>query len=347
MTDRNVSANPGIYDFPVRLLEPASHPDERIAPCPVCGEERAAPRFEITGYDSRVLVCRRCGLGRLHPIPSAKELRALYPDEYYGEPGTKFQPVVERLVRIVGERHAGFLCGAVPPGGRVLDVGCGRGVLLGALADRGFEVHGVEVSATAACGADPRAQIRVAASLRDAGYAEASFDLIIVWHVFEHLADPRGTVEEMHRILKPGGRLVIAVPNFASPQARWTGAAWFHLDLPRHIFQFPLGALRNLLAESGFVVVSVHHFSLRQNPFGWIQSLLNRVGIFPRNALYTLLQSHAPGSPPFGAATSLALRACLVIAALPALLASLLTALLRSGATVHVVARKVPPHRST
>jgi 2-polyprenyl-3-methyl-5-hydroxy-6-metoxy-1,4-benzoquinol methylase len=341
MTDRNVSANPGIYDLPVRRLDPASHPDERIAPCPVCAEVRAAPQFEITGYDSRVLVCRRCGLGRLHPIPSAEELRALYPDEYYGEPGTKFQPIIERLVRIVGERHVGFLCGAVPPGGRVLDVGCGRGVLLGALADRGFEVHGVEVSAAAASGADPRAQIRVAATLGDAGYPESSFDLIIVWHVFEHIADPRGTVEEMRRILKPGGRVVIAVPNFASPQARWTGPAWFHLDLPRHIHQFPLAALRDLLAEVGLEVVSEHHFSLRQNPFGWIQSILNRWPGLPRNGLYSLLHRRGRGeAPPFDAWTRARLWFWLVALTPLGLVATLLETLLRCGATVHVVARR-------
>ena len=63
-------------------------------------------------------------------------------------------------------------------------------------------------------------------------------------------------------------RLIVAVPNFSSWQARWAGAAWFHLDLPRHLFHFPLPALRRLLEECGLACRSEHHFSLRQNPFG-------------------------------------------------------------------------------
>jgi len=183
-------------------------------------------------------------------MPGREEVRGFYPEQYYGEPGTKFQPLVERLVRLVGERHISFLTRFLAPGGRVLDVGCGRGVILGPLADRGFEVHGVEISAEAAQGADPRAEIRIASSLGDAGYEAGFFDQVVIWHVLEHVADPRGTLEEVARILRPGGRLIVAVPNFSSAQARWTGAAWFHLDLPRHLYHFPLAVGTPLLAAS-------------------------------------------------------------------------------------------------
>ena len=74
----------------------------------------------------------------------------------------------------------------------------------------------------------------------------------------------------------------MAVPNFSSEQARWAGDAWFHLDLPRHLYQFPLESLKRLLRDTGFAPVSDHHFSLRQNPFGWIQSAQNRRASLPR-----------------------------------------------------------------
>jgi SAM-dependent methyltransferase len=307
----------------------------------VCGSREALPRFEIEGIAPQLVVCTRCGLGRCDPLPTPAEVRAFYPDEYYGEPGTKFQPLVERLVRWVGQRHIGFLTRALPAGARVLDVGCGRGVILGPLADRGFEVHGQEISAEAARGADPRARIAVAARLSDAGYATGYFDEVVVWHVLEHLPDPRGAVEEIRRILRPGGRLVVAVPNFSSLQARSTGAAWFHLDLPRHLYHFPLAALRELLEGVGFRVLEEHHFSLRQNPFGWIQSWLNRCPWLPRNGLYTLLHQRNPDAPPpFDARTRLALRASLLLLAPLALAATLLETTLRSGATVHLVAER-------
>jgi SAM-dependent methyltransferase len=268
-------------------------------------------------------------------------IASLYPDDYYGEPGAKFHPLVERAVRWLGERHVRFLSLGLAPGARVLDVGCGRGVILGALADRGLEVHAVEMSASAARGTDARAQVRIAPSLREAGYPRAYFDQVLIWHVLEHLAQPREALVEVRRILRPGGRLVVAVPNFASRQAHWSGAAWFHLDLPRHLYQFPLAALRRLLDETGFEPTSDHHFSLRQNPFGWVQSALNRMPGLPRNGLYTLLLRRAQPAP-YGLVTRAVLLAAFALLLPAALVASVRDTWNRTGATVHVVALRRP-----
>lgn len=276
-------------------------------------------------------------------MPDAGRVCAFYPDEYYGEPGVKFQSIVEGLVRWVGERHISFLSRGMAPGARVLDVGCGRGVILGALADRGFETHGVEISATAIIGADPRAEIRIAPRLADADYPEGYFDEVVIWHVLEHLEDPRATLQEIARILRPGGRLIVAVPNFSSAQARLSGGAWFHLDLPRHLYQFTLSGLRQLLEATGFECESDHHFSLRQNPFGWIQSVLNLMPALPRNGLYTLLHQRRSGEPPaFSLGTRLLLWLGLLAGAPLALAATFAGAFLRTGATVTVVSTRRP-----
>ena len=326
-----------LYDRPVRPT--AATEIVSVPPCLVCDATRASPRFDVDGIDSPIVVCAGCGLGRFAPMLSPAEIASFYPDEYYGAPGSKFVSVIEWGVRIVASRHTGFLSAGLAPGARVLDVGCGRGVILGPLADRGFEAHGVELSEAAVHGADPRAQMRIASDLTAAGYDAESFDQIVIWHVLEHLLDPRATLEECHRILKPGGRLVVAVPNFSSWQARIAGAAWFHLDAPRHLYQFPLAALRRLIDRCGFECGRTHHFSLRQNPFGWIQSLQNRVDPERPNRLYTALHGSTRQSGA-GGASRLATALWLALGSLPGLVLALAAAACRSGATVHVVAQR-------
>jgi SAM-dependent methyltransferase len=329
-----------LYGSRVRALD--ARP-QSVSPCPVCRATTACARFAVDGVAAPVVVCEDCGVGRFEPMLAPAEIAAFYPDDYYGEPGVKFHPLVERAVRWIGARHVRFLSLGLAPGSRVLDVGCGRGVVLGALADRGLEVHGIEMSAAAARGADPRAQVRIAANLAEAGYPSSHFDQVLIWHVLEHVAHPRETLDEVRRVLRPGGRLVVAVPNFASRQAEWSGAAWFHLDLPRHLYQFPLAALRRLLEETGFEPISDHHFSVRQNPFGWVQSALNRVAWLPRNGLYTLLHIRERAlAAPFDLRTRAFLFAAFALLMPWGIAASIWDAYRRTGATVHVVALRKP-----
>ena len=212
--------------------------------------------------------------------------------------------------------------------------------MLRAFADRGFEVHGTEYSEAATRGADPRATLHITPRLADAALPAASFDQIVLWHVFEHLPDPRETVEEIHRLLKPGGKCVIAVPNFSSLQARLTGAGWFHLDPPRHLFHFPVTALRQLLEQNGFDCLAEHHFSLRQNPFGWVQSALNRFSALPRNGLYVLLHRSSQSEKPFSRPQRWLFRLAFLLGMPIAVVLSVIAAILRQGATVTVVARR-------
>lgn len=311
--------------------------------CPVCQQCEMRPTFAIAGISQPIVVCIGCGLGRYFPPLDRAQLDAAYPSEYYGYADTKFRGFLEVVVRWVARRHVDFLSAGLPVGAKVLDIGCGRGVLLGPLADRGFEVSGVEINESATLGADPRAEIRIASRLEDAQFETGSFDQIIIWHVLEHIEDPAHTLDECRRILRPGGRLVVAVPNFSSLQARWSGPAWFHLDAPRHLYHFPLAALERLLRDHGFAPHATHHFSLRQNPFGWIQSALNRMTWLPTNGLYRLMyRRRSGGILPFGVSTRLMLWTALVVFAPAAIALSVVAALLRSGATVHVLADRKP-----
>jgi len=327
-------------DCAVEAIGSADQCAIEVTPCPVCGSQWARPRLAIPGSAFKVADCTGCGLGRLEPLPSREIIDSFYPPSYYGVTGAKFVPLVEALVRVVGARHVRMLSRGLARGAHVLDVGCGRGILLSSLADRGFDVHGFEISAAAAAGADPRATIRIGSELREARYPEAFFDEVIIWHVLEHLSDPKGTLAEIHRILKPRGRLIVAVPNYSSLQARWSGSAWFHLDLPRHLYHFPLAGLRRLLIDAGFAPTSEHHFSLRQNPFGWVQSALNKFERLPRNGLYTLLKSRPDAAPRYGTWPRIIFRLAYWFGMPIACAMSVFDAVVRSGASVCFVSER-------
>ena len=342
-TANDESREDWLHDRRITAIPKGEPPIASTSKCPICQHTEAIPTFSVEGIDQPIAVCCECGLGRYLPMLDATQIRAAYPPDYYGYASTKFRGIVEVLVRMVARRHIAFLSAHLPSGAKILDVGCGRGVLLAPLADRGFEVYGVELNESATSGADSRAEIRIAHRLGDAGFEAGSFDQIIIWHVLEHVEDPVHTIEECRRILRPGGRLVVAVPNFSSLQAKWSGPAWFHLDAPRHLYHFPLSALERLLRDHDFEVHSTHHFSLRQNPFGWIQSALNRVTRLPTNGLYRLMyQSGSRGGAPVNASTRLGLWVLLVCSAPVAIGVSVVAALMGSGATVHVLASRGP-----
>lgn len=325
-------------DVPVHPVTTLESRPVRTKSCPVCGETSARPRYRIGGTRFAIVDCQSCGLGSLYPAPEPDEIASFYAPDYYGAPGSKFVPVVERVVRLVGARRARSLSRGLSPGSRVLDVGCGRGVLLSALADRGLDTHGFEISEHAAKGADPRVRIRIANELAAANYPGNAFDLVVLWHVFEHLPNPGETLDEVRRILRPGGRVVVAVPNYSSLQSRWTGANWFHLDPPRHLYHFPASGLRRMLGDRGFELEAERHFSLRQNPFGWVQSLLNAVPGSSRNGLYAQLHTGSD-SLQFSAANRFLSRAAYWLGMPIGVVTSLACAGLGSGASVSMVGR--------
>ncbi|MDA0587981.1 MAG: class I SAM-dependent methyltransferase [Planctomycetota bacterium] len=309
-------------------------------PCVICGGTTALRKYSIEGVSEQLVECVSCGLGSLFPMPDVTRIKSFYPAEYYGTPSAKFEPLVESGVRAGSRARVRSLLKGIPAGSHVLDVGCGRGVMLRAALDLGYTAHGVEISAEAAAGVDPRAHVRIASDLTEAGYETNSMDAVVLWHVLEHLPQPGRTLSEIRRILKPGGRLVLAVPNFASWQSRWAGADWFHLDLPRHLYHFSPDTLSLLLHRHGFAKQSCRHFAALQNPFGWLQSAFNRASGSPRNSLYSLL--HRGGDHEDARSLSPAKRflfkAAFAVGLPIAAAVSLLEAALGEGGTIAVTA---------
>jgi SAM-dependent methyltransferase len=256
-----------------------------MSTCLLCGSREGTRLFEATDrlyHTTRkmfgVVRCGECGLIRLDPQPSLEELGSYYPNSYWYAPDrTAAGQWEETYRRLVLRDHVRFVARAMgPAGGRgpLLDVGCGGGLFAGMMRERGYKVLGLDLSPEAAAVAWKRQQVpAVCARLENSPYPPQSVGCLTMFHVLEHLYDPRAYLAEAHRLLERGGSIVVQVPNADSWQFRLMGAAWNGVDVPRHLFDYRARDVAALLEGAGFEVVRSKHFSLRDNPAGMASSL--------------------------------------------------------------------------
>ena len=313
-----------------------------MSACLVCGCNRSAQLFtatdrlyHTTAKEFAVVRCQECGLARLDPQPAAGELRAYYPENYWFAPDESAASRMEEAYRrLVLRDHVRFVTQALGGSrarGRLLDVGCGGGLFLGMMRERGYRVVGLDVSREAAAVAWKRQQApAVCGDLANAPLGAGSFAGITMFHVLEHVHDPRAYLEAARELLAPDGRLVVQVPNAASWQFRVLGRWWNGLDVPRHLFDFRDRDVEKLLEACGLEVVRRKYFSLRDNPAGLASSLAP--GLDPMARRVRRIAESAGAR----LAKDLAYFA-LVAAALPFTLAE---AAFGAGATVMMEARK-------
>jgi 2-polyprenyl-3-methyl-5-hydroxy-6-metoxy-1,4-benzoquinol methylase len=268
---------------------------EHVQSCNMCKWSEADWLFSIENDHIAkrfsLVQCKRCGFVYTEPRPSIEELEDYYPLAYYGMEGRRFRVGLEDLVCFFRRRLANSLERQFPRKGRVLEVGSGRGNLLGELAKRGWDTKGTEFSSHLAEATIRQFGVKVYAvpNLEACSFETGYFDLILCYHVLEHLPNPIETLLEMRRIIKPSGYVVIAVPNFGGLVANLTRSRWFGLDVPRHLSHFTAKTLRLAIEQAGFEIFLHSNFSLEQDVFGFSQSLFNLLG-FPFNAFYDLIR---------------------------------------------------------
>jgi SAM-dependent methyltransferase len=263
--------------------------------------------------------------------------------------------VADRLLdatwrRLVATERMRFV-GDLPGGARVLEIGAGDGRFVARMRAAGLDARGVEPSPSARARAgdrglelaeqDPVLGERGDLGSEPAGKGRRAEDAVVLWHVLEHLPDPGATLSSARAALGPSGRVVIAVPNLGSLQARIGGDRWFHQDVPRHRLHLTTAGLTALLARSGFGAPRISHLLVEQNPLGMWQTLLN-LATSERNVAFRLLKRDISLR---GARAKLDLALTMVLAvplAVVALLLELGAGVARRGGTIVAVA---PPRR--
>lgn len=263
--------------------------------CPACGGALVPWREVHAGEpdDDRtfmLLRCASCGTGVTTGEPPGDEA---YESGVYspGEPRAK--GLVRRLQRMSVSQPVRMLRSAgLGDGARVLDAGAGRGRLVAALRDAGFDASGIEPSERSSRQAR-EAGIPVAAVPLEQHEAR-DLDAVVLWHVLEHVEEPRAALERVRSWLRPGGFLLVGIPNPASLQARIGGAAWLHWDAPRHRRHLTPAGLGALLGAAGFEAGRARHMIWEQNPHAMWMAILGRAGMTPNLPFHLLKRNASP-----------------------------------------------------
>lgn len=238
---------------------------ETVDRCPMCGSARFEVAFEEPPYSVRR--CAECGMGFVSPRRDERGLEGIYQaDSYWRSESPKTlgysdYRADEELYLDSFRRRLDFVLRDGPRSGRALDVGFAAGFCMAALRERGFEVHGVEVSETIGSHARDHFGFDTVhfGTLDTAPYPDGHFDLITMWDVVEHVPDPQALLERAHALLAPGGLLVIETQDIDSRFARTLGPRWHHYKHAEHIYHFTPPTVTALLERSGFRVDTLTH----------------------------------------------------------------------------------------
>ena len=300
-----------------------------IENCTVCGGV-LAPHFPevrdpLTGESFAVYKCKRCGIGQTFPMP--QDLSKYYGLEYYGNRHGL-------TLRRSNKRRLGFVASAVGRGsGRwLLDVGCGDGSFLLAARDVGWNVMGTELNPQPArdAGLDVKRGV-------DQVPLERQFDCVTMWHSLEHMWDSNATLARIGSLLKPEGKLLIAVPDSGGFQAKIFSHRWFHLDVPRHLYHFDAGSLKFCLQSAGYAIESQWHQEFEYDLLGWSQSASNCIMSY-QNVFFDFLTGKQRRYGKWIVALSFVLGSVLSIFALPFVAAGTLAG--RGGTIVVAASRR-------
>lgn len=232
-----------------------------------------APSCHTTGGHGDLYTCTRCGTIQQPGLPTGPELLELYrdmrDDAYLTEEAGR--RVTSRRLLDAIERHG--------QRGRMLEVGCGHGLLLDEARARGWEVAGLELSTASLEHARDRLSLDVREVTLDAldPAADGGCQAVVMVDVLEHLDDPVGALSQCAELLAPGGVLCVVTPDPASRTARLAGKRWWAL-LPSHTYLVPHATLRRLLGDAGLETVEERGLRRSFTLGYWVAGLGERSG---------------------------------------------------------------------
>lgn len=228
--------------------------------CPWCYTPSESKYLHLKDYflskeDFDIYECKQCGLLFTNPRPTPDIIGKYYQsDEYYSHQQNKkgFIPRIYEKVKTINLKNKVNMAIGGLSKGKLLDIGCGVGDFLFQVKKNHWEIMGIEPSEDAKIIAESRLGFCPLSPDDYKTLPDASFDVITLWHVLEHVDDLHFQTSEITRLLKPGGRLITALPNFQSFDCQYFNDKWAAWDVPRHLQHFSPGTLQKLFVSQGF-----------------------------------------------------------------------------------------------
>lgn len=290
---------------------------QEVPTCPLSGDrgEVLYPglRDRLFGAPGtwNLLRCPKCGLVWLSPRPLLQDVGKLYAQYYTHEAslGSRSWRRAVRdmvlaanlgypeLVKGAWQRALGKVLGLIGPLSemvelsvmalegppkKLLDVGSGSGHFLTRMRELGWDVTGVEPDGQAARAARESFGLDIREGvLEEAGFPDNSFDAVTMHHVIEHVSDPVATLQEVRRVLRPGGRTVMVTPNAGALGHRLFVEAWRGLEVPRHFHLFSPGNLKIAAERADLRVVNIRTTARSARWMYAASSLIRKDGVLP------------------------------------------------------------------
>ncbi len=236
--------------------------------CPVCAESSFDPFLTCKDYTSSgkvfdIVKCQSCGFTFTNPRPEVKDLWQYYKSEEYISHTDSNKGSLNRLYQLVRKytllKKLQLVVKLIGRPGlkhplTLLDIGCGTGAFLAVCKNAGFSCTGIEPDPDARNLAIKNSWSNVMDETELGNLQPGSFNLISLWHVLEHVPDLNQRIEQVKELLMPTGRVIIAVPNRNSYDAKLYQEFWAAYDLPRHLYHFTPDTIRAIFEKHKMVV---------------------------------------------------------------------------------------------
>ncbi|MCC5944194.1 MAG: class I SAM-dependent methyltransferase [Bernardetiaceae bacterium] len=233
--------------------------------CPICGSPHIEPfqvaqDYTVSQQIFRIDICRDCHTAFTQGVPDEAHIGAFYKsDTYISHSDTQkglFNKTYHKVRNYMLGRKRRLIENLQPTISeepkQLLDIGCGTGYFLDTMRKGGWKVSGIEPDDDARHFGKQNFSLEIDSPEKLNALPNASFEVITLWHVLEHIHRIHEYMQHIRRLLTEKGKVIIAVPNYKSKDAYTYGEDWAGWDVPRHLWHFSPLAMQNLAIKHGF-----------------------------------------------------------------------------------------------